>query len=295
VFQTGETLDGAPLIDLQHPHDVVMNLGARYSRRVGRATAFGGIFVVGSPALGPEPFMHRPSAELNPQVPLSHHYLDATHVTSGVVTGGLALGGAAIEASWFHGREPDENRWDLDVGTPDSWSVRGSWAGRGWAIQASGARIQRPEALEPFDVDRLTVSVSRALLTGRRPLAWTIAWGQNREFYGRKDAYLAEATWRPASRLALYGRAEFVTKNILTAGGLHPPGFTHPHVNSRVGAATFGLLRDLTSIRAWTLSFGGDMTGYVVPPNLEDSYGRPWSFHLFLRLRAPVTAVRHVH
>ena len=28
VFQTGETFGGAPLIDYQHPHDLIMNLGA---------------------------------------------------------------------------------------------------------------------------------------------------------------------------------------------------------------------------------------------------------------------------
>ena len=27
VFQTGETFKGAPLIDYQHPHDLIMNLG----------------------------------------------------------------------------------------------------------------------------------------------------------------------------------------------------------------------------------------------------------------------------
>ena len=34
VFQTGETFNGAPLIDYQHPHDLIMNLGARvFARR----------------------------------------------------------------------------------------------------------------------------------------------------------------------------------------------------------------------------------------------------------------------
>ena len=30
VFQTGETYRGGPLIDYQHPHDLVMELGGRY-------------------------------------------------------------------------------------------------------------------------------------------------------------------------------------------------------------------------------------------------------------------------
>ena len=38
VFQTGETFNGAPLIDYQHPHDLIMNLGGEYSRAVGSTT-----------------------------------------------------------------------------------------------------------------------------------------------------------------------------------------------------------------------------------------------------------------
>src|SRR5687768_9358958 len=38
VFQTGETFKGAPLIDYQHPHDLIMNLGAEYSRSIGNTT-----------------------------------------------------------------------------------------------------------------------------------------------------------------------------------------------------------------------------------------------------------------
>ena len=35
AFQTGETFEGAPLIDYQHPRDLIMNLGAEYSRAAG--------------------------------------------------------------------------------------------------------------------------------------------------------------------------------------------------------------------------------------------------------------------
>ena len=39
VFQTGETFGGAPLIDYQHPHDLIMNLGAEFSRSIRRVDA----------------------------------------------------------------------------------------------------------------------------------------------------------------------------------------------------------------------------------------------------------------
>ena len=87
---------------------------------------------VGAPALGPPPFMHRPSAAENPQSPLGHHHLDSVHITPGVLTLGVSRSGMAIETSWFRGREPDEKRTDIDLGALDSWSLRGSWTkGRG--------------------------------------------------------------------------------------------------------------------------------------------------------------------
>ena len=124
VFQTGETYHQAPLIDYQHPHDLFMGLGADYRRTTDRATLFGAIEVVGSPSIGPPAFMHRPSASENPQAPLSHHHMDSTHVTPGVVRGGVTAGEWRTEASWFRGREPDENRMDLDLGPLDSFATR---------------------------------------------------------------------------------------------------------------------------------------------------------------------------
>ena len=62
VFQTGETLHGYPNIDYQHPHELLMNLGAAYRRPLGRLTLIAGAYLVGSPALGPESFVHRASA-----------------------------------------------------------------------------------------------------------------------------------------------------------------------------------------------------------------------------------------
>ena len=89
VFQTGETFEGAPLIDYQHPHDLIMNLGGEYSLGFGATTVTIGAYAVGPAPLGPPVFMHRPSAIENPQAPLSHHYLDSTHITPGVISLGV--------------------------------------------------------------------------------------------------------------------------------------------------------------------------------------------------------------
>jgi hypothetical protein len=294
VFQTGETYKQVPLIDYQHPHDFFMELGATFTRPVGRAQVFAEIAPVGSPALGPTPFMHRPSAEDNPSVPLSHHQMDATHITHGVVTGGVTQGDFTIDASAFYGAEPDENRWDIELGPLDSYSGRLSWHRQAWKAQVSGAHLHAPEWVEPFsDVTRLTASIEYARADGR--LAATLAWGQNREIHGILDGYLFETTYRLKGRQSLYGRAELAVKDILGAGGRHPPGFTHFHPLSRVGGFTAGYMFDLLDGAAGRLAIGGDLTAYHVPANLIDNYGAPASFHVFLRYRPNRTMSHDMH
>jgi len=284
VFQTGETLDGAPLIDYQHPHDLMMGLEATFEWMPAKTTRLrigGG--PVGAAALGPVAFMHRASAVDNPTVPLAHHQLDSTHIARSVVTLGVTHRSFTVEASAFKGREPDEDRLDLDLGVPDSWSGRVTWAQGSWQAQVSAGRLRQPEPNEPFDVTRITASVSYEGTVRSAPIAFTIAAGRNREFYGDVGGVLAEAAIHPgpSSPHSFYIRGEVVEKNILTAGGLHPPGFTHPHVLSTIGAVTFGYARDV----ARRIGAGGDVTVYAVDPNLEDSYGQPVSFHIYLRWR----------
>ena len=183
LLQTGETADGInPLIDRQHPHDALMSLGASY-----RVPLFSGISAllyaarVGSPALGPMPFMHRSSAGADPLVPISHHFLDATHISHGVLTAGLYTDLVQLEASLFNGREPDHDRWALDPVRLSSRSARVTLTpGPSWVIQASIGELSEPEQLHPgIDVQRTTLSASHATQYG--PVAWstTIAWGRN--------------------------------------------------------------------------------------------------------------------
>jgi hypothetical protein len=139
VFQTGETFGGAPLIDYQHPHDLIMNLGGELTRSVGSTTLTAAAYLVGPAPIGPPVFMHRASAAENPQAPLSHHYLDATHVTPGVIALGLERSGFSLELGAFHGQEPDEQRLDLDTSSLDSYSARLSWTDGPWHFQISGA------------------------------------------------------------------------------------------------------------------------------------------------------------
>ncbi len=292
VFQTGETFKGVPLVDYQHPHDMVMKLGAAWDRIVGPAAITIGADLVGAPTIGPKAFMHRESARENPQVPLGHHHLDATHITPGVVHAGLTARGVTVEASIFQGREPDETRTDLDLGPLDSYAGRVRFQRGAWSAQVSAGRLNEPEPYELLDVVQLTASIEFAGAWRDRPMAWTAAWGQNQEGGSKLDAYLIEGTWRMRAADTLYVRGELVTKVIIGRSTLHPPGFRHPHQFSRVGAFTAGYVRDVVSNRIGRLGMGGDVTGYRVPTNLEFFYGSPWSFHAFVRWRSS-SGLRH--
>jgi hypothetical protein len=283
VFQTGETLDGAPLIDYQHPHDLIVGLEAAYGWAAADRTQLrvrGG--PVGEATLGPPAVMHRASAAGNPTIPLSHHQLDSTHISRSVFAIGVTHRALTFEASAFKGREPDEDRLDLDLGAPDSWAARVSFASGAWSGQISGGHLRQPEPNEPFDVDRFTASMAYHRRAWDGDLDLTVAAGRNHEFYGNNDALLIEGAWQ-RSQHAVHVRVESAEKNILTAGGLHPPGFTHPHITSRVGAATLGYAHTMARTRAGRFNLGGDATMHAVPRNLRDSYGtRPFSVHLYL-------------
>lgn len=294
VFQTGETFGGAPLIDYQHPHDLIMNLGGEYASVSDKTTVTLAGYVVGPAPLGPVNFMHRPSAVENPQVPLSHHHLDATHISPGVLAIGIKRSGFALEGGAFHGREPDENRLDLDTGALDSYSGRASWTGGPWSLQVSAGHLKTPERKSPYDEGRITASASFFKGDKRRSIAWTAAFGQNRDVFGNLEAYLFEGTKR-AGENAFYTRIEYVAKDILDAG-FHPIGIKHTHRQSPIGALTAGYVRDVAAPKWGTFGIGGDITGYKVPANLEDSYGSPVSFHVYLRYRGRAGArMDHVH
>ena len=163
LFQQGETAFGKPINDGQHPHDFIMELAALYDLRLGKNALLSFYAApVGDPAMGPSAYAHRASASEDPVATLGHHLQDSTHIANDVVTGGLAYKNARIEFSGFHGREPDEFRWDINSGAIDSWSTRLTvQPGQNWSTQYSFAHLTSPEQLHPADdVQRMTASVS---------------------------------------------------------------------------------------------------------------------------------------
>jgi mono/diheme cytochrome c family protein len=302
LFQTGETFERRPIIDAQHPHDLFMELAAAYNIKVSENVAlnfYGG--PVGEPALGPTAFMHRMSASENPAAPLGHHWQDSTHITHGVITAGVTAWRFRFESSLFHGAEPDENRKDIELGELDSWSGR-IWftPTPNWSMQFSYGHLVHPEILEPGNLKRLTASVSYNQNWSDGNWAASLIWGRNHELHRNSNSYLLESTANFIDKNYLYTRLELVDKaglleeNIFGRAGLD---VFHPIENGfelgdrfeeffRVGAITFGGVRDIVAQPKLRLGIGADMTFYHVPDGLKPIYGSsPTSFHVFLRIR----------
>jgi hypothetical protein len=288
LFQTGETYHGEPLVDHQHPHNVFAELSAMYTLPLSKKISwqlYGGPSA--EPALGPVTYMHRESASENPAAPLGHHEQDSTHTSFGVVTTGFIIDRFKIEGSAFNGREPNEERWSIQPGALDSWSIRGSVAPtRNWTAQYSYGRLLHPEALEPGNQLRQTASVEykRALsggIFGKGNWATSLIWGRVQKDFESfpLNSYLLESTLNFRRRNYAYTRFELVDKDELFPDALIPPAF-------RIGAYTFGGVRDLVQNQHWQLGVGTDVTFYSKPAVLDAAYGNdPVSFHVFLRVR----------
>ena len=291
LLATGETADGrTELVDRQHPHDAFMELSATYSRRLGRDfSGFIYLGLPGEPALGPATYMHRFSGIANPEAPISHHWLDSTHVTFGVVTAGIVHKGLKLEGSVFTGREPDEKRWDIERSRMDSWSVRATINPTpNLSAQLSHGFLKSPEGLHPEeDVRRTSASVTWNLPLGEaRNWQSTFAWGRNNPSGGdhgfTTDAFLLDSAVQ-LGRWTVFGRAENVEKDEL---------FGDEHDGDPLAGRVFTVSKlslggyHSVPIGKLALDLGGLVSKYHLPRDIQPRYGSdPTSFMLFSRIR----------
>ena len=66
LFQTGESFEGVPLVNYQHPHDLIMGAGVTYRITRSRTSYYLGADLVGSPTLGPTMSCARSSGNCSP-------------------------------------------------------------------------------------------------------------------------------------------------------------------------------------------------------------------------------------
>lgn len=288
LFQRGETYRNVPLIDRQHPHDLFVQLGAAWERPLSKNASLR-LYLApwGEPALGPVAYPHRLSASENPTAPLSHHNQDSTHIAADVATAGLTASIFTLEGSVFHGREPDENRWDIEQGRLDSWSGRLTVRPiRELSFQVSSGHLEHPESVEPGNQTRSTASVTYQRATPGGFLAATAVAGRNQTPDGPEWGNLLEWTWKFAGKNFLYGRLESVDRDLyeLVNKRQRPEGT--PRQRTLVQAATLGFVRNVSWLANLETGVGGDVTLYSFSSRLDPVYGnRPVSIHGFLRIR----------
>jgi len=279
LFQQGETAFGKPIVDGQHPHNFFMEIAALYDLKLNEQSLLS-IYLapVGDPALGPVAFPHRASAGEDPLAPLGHHLEDSTHIADEVLTGGLTWHKLHLEASGFHGREPDENRWHIEVGGVDSWSTRLTFAPtKDIVAQYSIGHLHSPEQLHAEeDVLRQTASVAYHHTWKAGSLDALALWGRNHTIASPENAngYLFEATSHirkgSDARHSLWTRIENVDRTTDLLGASAPP---EESVIGRVQAYTGGYAHYIYGNRWSTAELGAQVTSYTTPDPLRPQYG----------------------
>ena len=285
LFQTGETYNGIPLVDRQHPHDLFEELAVNYTHSFTKDIDVNIYFgYPGEPALGPVVFMHRLSAMNNPDASLAHHWQDASHITFGVGTIGFRYSIVKAEGSIFTGREPDENRYNFDKPTFDSYSYRISInPDRNFSLQFSQGFIKSPEALEPdVNIIRTTASVIHTkLLKHGKFIATSLVWGMNHSSTGKNlNSLLFESNLK-FKPLSIYTRYEFVQKD---ADELQLNEFNgNPTFN--INAFTLGISKVLVSLIRTEISLGIQGTINLPDNNLKSIYGRnPLAMEAYIKI-----------
>src|SRR5881296_3626319 len=291
LLQSGESYGGTPLHDRQHPHDLFMELAALYERPVGRNLGLSVYLApVGEPAVGPVAFPHRPSAADDPLAPISHHWQDGTHITFGVVTAGMFTRNVKLEASWFNGREPDENRTNFDYAGRrlDSYSARLTVnPGPRWSVSAWYAYLRSPEALNP---DESLHRIGASALT-TQPVGTGGTWSSGL-IYGANDqigpgapanSVVLESTLDLDGTNAFFGRAEYVRKS---AAELVIPAVP-PTTEYDVCALALGFQRTVGTVAGLAAGLGVRGSLNFVPSSLDGAYGSrtPVGAAIYLQLR----------
>lgn len=290
LFATGETANGTDhLVDRQHPHELFMELATTYSKNLSaNSSAFIYAGLPGEPALGPSAFMHRTSGMDIPEAPITHHWLDSTHITFGVVTAGLVVDKWKLEASAFRGREPDQFRYDIEAPKLDSVSARLSWnPAREWSMQVSWGRLHSPEQLDPdVDENRVTASATYTKPFGDNVWSTTAAWGRKMLNPGvTTDAFLLESSLLLQQRVTLFARAEHVQESELFGDTAAEALFGSPHPKFDIAKISVGGIYDFVRTEHSKLGIGALVSAYDIPGTLAPYYGDPTSTMVFVRLK----------
>jgi hypothetical protein len=210
-----------------------------------------------------------------------------------VLTAGVSYGKLRVEASGFHGREPNEARWNIDWGAMDSWSGRVSlFPAKNWMAQVSVGRLESPEATHAGSVVRTTASVEYVRpSTDKNYWATSFVWGQNykQDERQRTNALLAETVVPVGRRNFVTGRFEWSQRDELFE---YDHELAHRVAQAtgkdafQVTAFTAGYTRDIPLVKNLQTGLGANVTAYSLEAQLKPFYGdHPWGVNVFIRFR----------
>jgi hypothetical protein len=219
----------------------------------------------------------------SPEPPITHHWLDSTHIVFGVVTAGFVHADWKLELSRFRGREPDQFRYNIETGPLDSTAARISWNPVGTlSLQLSWADVMHVEQLHP-DENQRKWSASGIHTQPFHGTGWwstTLAWGRRSSESGWLDAYAIESALKFNSSWTGFVRGERVDNDeLVQAAGSHGPAFT-------VSKFSLGVVRDLPLAGRARIGVGAVYALDFVPRSLSPLYGAsPQGAMAFVRLR----------
>ncbi len=290
LLQIGErNAQGAPFIDAQHPHSSPI-MGLTLSDTISLSDMNSlkvSIAPRGESGDGPVAFMHRSTGEVNPDAPLGHHLgQDAGHISSTVIAGSLGLGVNRIEASTFHGAEPEPTKVDLPLGNPNSYALR---LIRDFTPEVtamiSAAYVKNPEHDDP--TIPFVARYSASIYTKAKLGAWSF---DNSLIFGMITKYDHVSTlhsvgeeflFRDEHANSIFGRIEYVER---TAEELAIPSAT-PDEAHGLFAATLGYTRTIAKCESGELGLGASVIHDFLPAEFRPTYGGdPWTGKVFLRL-----------
>ena len=259
-------------IDSMHPHDTIMAVEIRDTLDLdadGRSQLTILFAPRGSASYGPVPFMHRLSAEGNPDAPLGHDSQDGLHDVSTVLGLSYRRGPTTIEMTAFSGKGVS---WPLPLHESDSWAVRiNQTIGEHLGLGVSFADVLVSDDLGGVEHERFAAAwLAGSHEIGGGHLYSSFVLGRHQtDGDPVSSSVLAEAVYRRGAD-SVYGRAETlqVARAQLDIGP--PLGADEPRW---VQAITVGYERRVVQRNGVTLSLGGSYTLDFVPDPFGPAYG----------------------
>ena len=258
-------------LDAMHAHDTIMGLEFRDVMDLGpdgrRQLTL--LFAPrGAASYGPVPFMHRQSAEGNPDAPLGHDFQDGLHDVSTVLGVAYRTGATTFEATAFSGSEIS---WPFPLHGPDSFALRLNHdLFNGVTVGASFADVLLATGTGSEEHDQFSAAwIATSQPIGVATLKTSLVWGRHKAgSEADQDSFLAEAVYS-RGRNSFYGRAESLQ---ITPGQLDIAPAPRPDAKW-VQAVTLGYERNLMKRDGVALYLGGSYTLDIVPQAFQGAYG----------------------